>query len=364
MNPTITTMAGSTIRALTAKRRPTSLNLGIGEPTLMPNVANFERATEWVAAHGCRYSPQIGDLAFRATVAAHYRFPGLDRAENVCVTTGSQEAVYLALRTLLDPHEDELLIVEPAFTVYAKIAQVEGIPHRRLEFAPTDPAPFDPERILAALGPRTRMILVCSPGNPTGRAFDSATARALAEGLLARPGPPLYVLHDEIYRELRYVDDVASFAEFYPYTVAVNSLSKSNALTGLRIGWLIAPAETMPHLAKLHGWTTSSPSTFAQRVAHEVFAADELGAHRGWYAAQREGVLAEARALGLTHVVPEGAFYLCVRFGAPDESGLAFAEALLDERDVVAIPAEIFGATMRGWLRTSFVAPLDEVREG
>src|ERR1700722_10752100 len=128
MNPAIAATTGSTIRALHGKRRPTSINLGLGEPTLMPNVAHFERATAWVAEHGCRYSTNIGDADLRTAIAAHYAYPELDHADNVCITTGSQEAVYVALRTLLDPAQDELLVVEPAFPVYAKIAQVEGIP--------------------------------------------------------------------------------------------------------------------------------------------------------------------------------------------------------------------------------------------
>ena len=139
MNPSIAATGGSIIRALHGKRRPTSINLGLGEPTLMPDVAHFERATAWVAEHGCRYSTNIGDAELRAAIAAHYSYPGLDHADNICITTGSQEAVYVALRTLLDPACDEVLVVEPAFPVYAKIAQVEGIPCRRLALDPSGP---------------------------------------------------------------------------------------------------------------------------------------------------------------------------------------------------------------------------------
>jgi aminotransferase len=169
-------------------------------------------------------------------------------------------------------------------------------------------------------------------------------------------------MHDEIYRELIYTDDAGEFGKVYPYTVAVNSLSKSNALTGLRLGWMIAPLDVMPHLVKFHGWVTSCASTFAQRVAHEIFAANELAVARPWYAAQRDGALAIAREIGLDFIEPEGAFYLCVRVGAADT--LAFAEQLLVDRDVVAIPAHIFSPILTGWLRTSFVGPLADIREG
>ena len=362
MNPAIARSPGSLIRALHAKRRPTSIDLGLGEPTLRPDIRYFERATAWVAENGCRYSTNIGDPDLRAAIGAHYAYPSLAAPENVCITSGSAEAVYVALRTLLDPADDELLVVEPAFPVYGKIAEVEGIPLRRLSIDPRAADAFDPDLILAAVGPRTRALVICSPCNPTGRVVTRESARRIAEGLLARGGAPVYVLHDEIYRELIYTDDAGDFAKVYPYTVAVNSLSKSNALTGLRLGWAIAPAEVMPAFVKLHGWVTSCASTFAQRVAYEIFAAGDLGGHRAWYAAQRAGVLATLRELGLEYIEPAGAFYVCIRVCAGET--LAFAEALIDECDVVAIPGDVFSPALAGWLRASFVGPLDRVNEG
>jgi aspartate/methionine/tyrosine aminotransferase len=362
VNPAIVGTAGSTIRALHAKRGPNSINLGIGEPTLMPDVANFERATAWVAEHGCRYSTNIGDPDLREAIAAHYAYPGLDSADNVCITAGSQEAVYVAMRTLLDPARDEVLVVEPAFPVYVKIAEIEGVAVRRVEIDPRGADAFDPETLLAAVGPNTRLIVICSPNNPTGRVISRASAKRIADGLLARGGEPVYVLHDEIYREIVFTDDVGAFGKVYPYTIAINSLSKSNALTGLRLGWLIAPRDTLPHIVKMHGWVTSCASTFAQRVAYDVFTRNQLELQRPWYAEQRAGVLAAVAETPLDFIVPEGAFYLCVRVGAEDTLG--FAEALIAERDVVAVPGHIFGAILRGWLRTSFVGPLADVREG
>jgi aspartate/methionine/tyrosine aminotransferase len=362
VNPAIEAVSGSLIRALHAKRRPTSINLGIGEPTLMPDVGNFERATHWIAEHGCRYSTNSGEADLREAIAHHYGYPGLDRAENICIMTGSQEAVYVAMTTLLDPAEDEVLVVEPAFPVYGKIARINGVPLRSVGIDPREPDAFDPERILAAVGPKTRIVVIGSPSNPTGRVITRASVKRIADGLLARGGKPVYVMHDEIYREITYTDDVGHFGKVYPHTLAVNSLSKSNALTGLRLGWLIAPADVMPHIVKMHGWATSCASTFAQRVAYDIFANDALGAHRAWYAAQREAVLGIVRDVGLEHVQPDGAFYLCVRVGARDT--LDFAEALIAEKDVVAVPAHIFSPLLIGWLRTSFVGPLDDIREG
>ena len=285
MNPRVVAQAASAIRALNARKRPTSIDLGLGEPTLAPRVAHFERATAWIAEHGCRYAATAGDADLRAAIARHYGYPSFDAAENVCVTTGSQEAVYAALKTVLDPACDELLIVEPAFPVYAKIAVVEGIAVRRVAMRVEDDFALDPRRIVEAIGPATRMIVICSPCNPTGRALTTAAARFLADALAARPGPPITVLHDEIYRELRYVDEIGDIAAWYPWTIAINSLSKSNALTGLRIGWSIAPVEMTRELVKTHAWLTSCASTVAQRVALAVLGERRArGTARPWYA--------------------------------------------------------------------------------
>jgi len=362
VNPAIAATTGSLIRALHARRKATTIDLGLGEPTLMPKVEYFERATEWVAEHGCRYSPNIGFEDVRSAIARHYDYPGLNDPGNVCITTGSQEAVYLTIKTLLDPARDEILLVEPAFPVYAKIAQVEGIALRRVVLEPKDGCALDADTILAALGSRTRMLILCSPCNPTGRVISKAGAKKIADTLLARPGPPVYLMHDEIYRELVYTDDAGELGKVYPYTIAINSLSKSNSLTGLRLGWLFAPLDVMPQIVKMHGWSSSCASTFAQRIALEIFAATDLATARPWYAKQLERATAAARENGLEYIEPEGAFYLCVRVGDPKT--LQFVESLIDERDVIAIPADNFAASLSGWLRTSFVAEIQDVREG
>jgi aspartate/methionine/tyrosine aminotransferase len=362
MNPRVTALGPSAIRALHARRRPSSIDLGLGEPTLLPDVANFEAATRWVAVHGCRYSSNAGDRDLREAIAARYGYPGLDSADNVCVTTGSQEAVYVAMKTVLDPARDEVLIVEPAFPIYAKIAQLEGIAARRVLLRADDGYAFDVDRILEAVGPRTKLLVVCSPCNPTGRVIGDDAVRAIAAGLNARPGPPVYVLHDEIYREQMYATAPGYFGAHYPHTIAVNSLSKSNALTGLRLGWVISPDHVAPQVLKAHAWVTSCASTFAQRVAFEIFESGALRAHSAWYAAQREVAMECARETGFSFVEPEGAFYLCLNVGVADSA--RFCDALLDERDVVAIPGRIFSEALEGWVRTSFVAAAPTLAEG
>ncbi|MGH7328792.1 MAG: aminotransferase class I/II-fold pyridoxal phosphate-dependent enzyme, partial [Polyangiaceae bacterium] len=156
MNPRIAQIQGSLIRALNERKKPSSIDLGLGEPTLFPNMRYLEAATQWIAQHGCRYTTNAGDAELRAAIAAHYAYPGLDAAENVIATSGSQEAVYLSIKALLDPAKDTLLVVEPVFPVYAKCAQMEGIDVETVSLREEEDFAFDAERIAGAVTPRTR----------------------------------------------------------------------------------------------------------------------------------------------------------------------------------------------------------------
>ncbi len=364
MNPRVARIEGSLIREIAAKRRAGSIDLGLGEPSLRPNPAHLEAAMRYVVDHGIRYTVNAGDPQLRKRIAGHYGYPWLGAAENVCVTTGSQEATYVVIKTLLDPEKDELLVVEPAFPSYAKMAALEGVVVQSVAMRESDGFAYDPERILAAVGERTRAVVVCSPCNPTARVISRGAVARLADGLLRRGGEPVWVIHDEVYREQTYLDEAGYFAEVYPHTIVTNSVSKSNALTGLRLGWAMTPAELAPSIVKVHAWVTSCADTFAQQVALHIF--EEPGylrEHAEWYGLQRSAVVDALRESGLHFIVPEGSFYACVRL--PEGVGsLHAAHALADEREVIAIPGIAFGASFDAWLRLSWVAPVERVREG
>jgi aminotransferase len=364
VNPRLATIEPSLIRALASRRRPTSIDLGLGEPTLLPQQRFIDAAARWVAEHGIKYTANAGDPELRARIAERYAYPEMSEARHVCVTTGSQEAMYVAIKTLIDPSTDAILVVEPAYPAYAKIAQLEGIEVRAFAMPAESGFAFDVDAIVAALTPATRLVIIGSPSNPTGRVLTRSDARRLAAALASREGEPVWVLHDELYRELTYVDEPGAIADFYPYTIVINGLSKSNALTGLRIGWTIAPAPLCDEIVKVHAWLTSTASTFGQRVALGIFT--EPGAleeQAAWYRVQRAAVLELLRASPLPFVEPDGAFYVCVQPRGVTDS-LAAALRLLEREDVVAIPGRTFGATLEGWLRLSWVAPLAAFRTG
>lgn len=364
MNPKLAAIEPSLIRALAAKKKASSIDLGLGEPTLLPQQRFLDAAMQQTADLGMKYTVNAGDEQLRTLIAERYRYPAMNAARNVCVMNGSEEAMFVVIKTLLDPERDDVLVVEPAYPAYAKIAQLEGIRVRAAALSAADGFRYDAQRILAAVTPATRLIIIGSPANPTGRVISRAAVREIAGALRARGGEPVWILDDELYRELTYVDDAGSFGDVYPYTIAINGLSKSNALTGLRIGWTIAPAPLCDELTKVHAWVSTAANTFGQRVARAIFS--EPGAleeQAAWYRTQRACVLDALRASGLTYVEPDGAFYVCVKLPSGEDS-LAAAHRLIDDYDVVTVPGCTFGATLEGWLRLSWVAPVETFAEG
>jgi aspartate/methionine/tyrosine aminotransferase len=207
------------------------------------------------------------------------------------------------------------------------------------------------------------MIVICSPCNPTARVIHRDQAVALGEALLRRGGDPVWILHDEIYREQTFIDDAGFFAQHYPYTIVTNSVSKSNALTGLRLGWTIAPREIAPAVVKVHAWLTSCADTFAQHVALHIFKTGAVREHAAWYAERHKAVLSVLERSGLRYIAPEGSFYACVRLPESADS-LKAAHALADEHDVIAIPGSAFGASFAHWLRLTWVGEVEQLREG
>ncbi|MEB3330625.1 MAG: aminotransferase class I/II-fold pyridoxal phosphate-dependent enzyme [Candidatus Sericytochromatia bacterium] len=364
MNPDLLAIPGSAIRAIAALKQPGDIDLGLGEPTLPVDPAPFQAAVEWVARHGCPYTPNAGDPDLRALIAERCGHPGLDRPEQVCVTVGSQEALYLAIKTVCDAARDEVLVVSPSYPAYEKLCALEGVPVRRVVLpAATHFAP-DAERVLAAVGPTTRLVVLASPANPTGRVWADEALKALAEGLLARGPARPWVVVDEVYRALCYVPPPEPLSRWYDRTLVVNSLSKSHALTGLRLGWLLAPAPVVEPAVKAHQFMVTAASTLSQRVALAVLGAPaRLDPHRPHYEAVRGPMLERARQLGLQHVPPEGGFYMMVALPphlAADSRAACLG--LLEAHRVVTVPGVAFGA--EGWLRLSWVAPPAVLAEG
>lgn len=366
-NSKLAALPPSGIRIVQNKMRTTSIDLGIGQPSLMPDAGPFAIAAERVRRDGCPYPPYNGLPELRAAVAKVYGGRYHDKPDNVCVTNGSQEAIYLAIKALLEPGRDEVLIVDPGYPSYGRCCALEGVAKRTVPTEGDNGFRVRAGALLDAVGPATRMIIIGSPSNPSGSLFSAADVNELARGLSARSGEPVIVVVDEVYRELTFADEgFASMADAYPHTVVVQSLSKSCALTGLRIGFFVGPEPMVQLATRAHMLMMMSVSLPAQYVALEIFKRpDKLRAHHSWYAAQRTMMLETARAARLPIVKPDGAFYAMVRL--PDRwrsDSIGAAYALLDEYDVVTVPGSVFGRQGEGYLRATWAADEVSVREG
>lgn len=364
MNPHIKDIQPSAIRVINDKKRPDAIDLGMGQPKLHPESGPFFPAMSWMQRFGCPYSPNAGFPDLRAAIAQHFAYPGLNAPENVCVTIGSQEALYLPIKSLLDPAQDEVLVVTPTFPAYQKLCHLEGVRVKEAPLSPETGFAPDADLVLSCVTEHTRLVALASPCNPTGRVWPEAELRKLAEGLLRLPRPP-YLLSDEVYAELYFTPKRPfSPAWVYPHTLVASSLSKSCALTGLRLGWLLAHLADMPALIKAHQLVVSCADTLAQRVAIETFRKPQLlAAHRPHYLAQRQVLLEELVLAGLDFVPPEGSFYCLLKLPEPwTKRSMKFAMKLMDEQNVVTIPSAVFG--IEGFLRLTFVSRPEALREG
>lgn len=366
-NPKLMALPPSGIRVIHDKKRPTSLDLGIGQPAVMPDPEPFDKAAQWVREHGCPYPPYQGIPELREAVAKVYGGRFHDKPANVCVTNGSQEAIYLAIKALLEPGRDEVLVINPGYPSYSRCCDLEGIAWRAVAADPNDGFRARAHAIVDAMTPATRLVAIGSPSNPSGSLLAPEDVTTLAAELQKRSGPPVYVLVDEVYRELTYAPSgFGAMQDVYPYTLAVQSLSKSCALTGLRMGFLIGPEDAVTMATRAHMLMLMSVSLPAQRIALEIFSEPErLRANRPWYEARRATMLDATHANGLPIVDPEGAFYSLVRLPRRWRSdSLGAAYALLDEFDVVTVPGVVFGSQAEGYLRTTWAVDDRTIREG
>ena len=366
-NPRLVALPASGLRVVQHRMRPTSLDLSIGQPSLMPDTEPFEAATQWIREHGCPYPPYNGLPELRAAIASIYGGRHFTKADNVCVTNGSQEAIYLAIKTLLEPGRDEVLVVNPGYPSYPRCCALEGIACRDVKAQARDGFRVRAHALLEALRPETRMIVLGSPANPSGALLMQEDVDELARELTNRPGPPVIIVVDEVYREMTYAaTPYPSMADAYPNTYVVQSMSKSCALTGLRVGFLIGPEDGVSLATRAHMLMLMSVSIFSQRVALEIVRKPErLRAHVPWYVAQRAAMLEAAAAGDVQIIEPDGAFYTMVRLPERWRSdSLGAAHALLDEQDVVTVPGFLFGSQGEGYLRVTWSADPASVREG
>jgi aspartate/methionine/tyrosine aminotransferase len=350
------------IRQVFDRALPGSINLGLGEPDLPTPDVIRRAAVRVVTEEQNGYTTHAGLPALRELVARDNNAIGAS-LEDVIITAGSQEALYLALMTLID-EGDEVLIPDPGFVAYPTITRMAGGITKTYRMDREHGFAFDPESFKRSLTPKTKVVVCISPSNPTGRVLSREDLGAMASIL---EGTGIYVLSDEIYRELYFGPDrPASISEFYPRTLVIGGLSKSMSMTGWRIGWLCGLREVVKSALVLHGYVTTCASTISQKAGLAAWTDEAEAArarHRHIFRERRDFLVsALRREAGLDAIAPEGAFYSMVDTRAYGNS-MQVAEAMLEAK-VITVPGAAFGAEGEGYLRVSFCAEEEILSEG
>ena len=352
----------SVIRQVFDRAHPGSINLGLGEPDLPTPDVIRQAAVRVITDQQNGYTSHAGLPELRKRVAGDY--PYLDEnSERVLITAGSQEALYLALLTLVDDG-DEVLLPNPGFVAYPTIVQMAGGVARFYRMPREQDFGFDANEFRRALTPKTKVVVCISPSNPTGRTLSRDDLVSIADALRDHDA---YLISDEIYRDLYYTTDrPESLSSFYNRTIVISGLSKSMSMTGWRLGWLAGDEDVVKAALVLHGYVTTCASAVSQKaslVSWSDEAEDARAGFRRTFRSRRDHLLKMIREeLGLQAVTPDGAFYTMIdvsKFGP----SMKVAEALL-EAGVITVPGAAFGSESEGFLRVSFCADHDTLGEG
>jgi len=348
-------------RAKELERRGESIiHLEIGEPDFPTPEVIKEAAYRAMAAGETQYTHSQGLLELRESLCAHYLAKyGVDLSpEQFIVTSGTSPAMLLVFAGLLDAG-DEVLLTDPAYACYPNFLRlVDAIP-RWVPVREEEGFQFNPEELASYLSPRTKAMIINSPANPTGTLLPPERLRRLAD-----LGP--YVVSDEIYHGLVHVGQEHSILEYTDRAFVINGFSKLYAMTGWRLGYLIAPRDFVRPLQKLMQNFFISANSFVQRagIAALTQAGPDIARMRAVYDERRRFLLAGLKRLGFRiPVEPTGAFYVFVnaRHLAPDSYTLAFD--LLEQAKVGVAPGIDFGPGGEGFLRFSYANSLENLTE-
>lgn len=375
LEPSATLAMAAKAKELTAAGK-TVFDFTLGEPDFTTPAHICAAATAAMAAGHTHYTPAVGIPALRKAVADDYeQRHGLKYAPTqVVVSNGAKHALHNVFTTLLNAG-DEVVIPTPYWVSYAELVKLTDAVPVILETREADNFKLRPEDFEKAITPKTRMLLLCSPSNPTGTTYTREELAALADVVLKHN---LIVVSDEIYEHLVYDQPFASFPTVRPglqeRTVLVNGVSKSYAMTGWRIGWTIAPPAVAKAIGDLQSQETSNPSSISQYAALAALTgSQECVAEMKRAFDERRRWVAEriARLPGVPVPKMEGAFYAFINVSAhlgKNYDGKTISGTtewcleLLAKQRVATVMGSAFGA--EGFVRISYATDLDTLAKG
>lgn len=343
------------------------ISLGVGEP-------DFD--TPWHIRDEGIYSLEKGRTAYTSNAGlkelkieiAKYlqrRFQvSYDYNKEMMITVGGSEAIDMAMRAMLDPG-DEVLVPQPSYVSYVPCAVLANGKPVIINLKEENDFRLTAEELEAAITPRTKILVLPFPNNPTGAIMERKDLEAVAQVVIEHD---LYVISDEIYAELTYLDShvtIASLPGMRERTVLINGFSKAYSMTGWRLGYACAPEDILEQMLKIHQYAIMCAPTTSQYAAVEAVRNGDadVEAMRDEYNGRRRYLVKRLREMGLTCFEPYGAFYAfpCIRkFGMTSDE---FATRMLQEEKVVVVPGTAFGECGEGFLRISYAYSLHKLKE-
>ena len=344
-----------------------AISLGIGEPDFVTPWHIRDAGIYSLEKGHTKYTSNSGMLTLRKEISSYLnrRFNlSYDPAGEILVTVGGSEAIDLTLRAFINPG-DEVIIPVPSFVCYNALVTISGGVPVLLQTKRENEFRITPEELKSAITPKTKMIILPYPCNPTGGIMERSDLEALAEII---KGTNIIVLSDEIYAELTYGlkhTSPANIEGLSERTIVVNGFSKSHAMTGWRLGYVCGPRPVISQLTKLHQFGIMSAPTMSQYAAIEAMRegdADIEMMHEE-YDRRRKFLVAELCKMGLDCFEPRGAFYVfpCIR-----NTGLSsdeFCERLLLSEKVAVISGTAFGPGGEGYVRMCYASSVPDIQE-
>ena len=345
-----------------------AISLGVGEP-------DFD--TPWIVRDEGIYSLQQGKTFYTSNSGLKElrveitrflkRKYGLtyDPVSETLITVGGSEAIDLAMRAMLDPG-DEVLVPQPSYVSYVPCVRLAGGTPVVIELQAENQFRLTREELAAAITPKTKILVMPFPNNPTGAVMERADLEAIADLIIDND---IFVLTDEIYSELTYTTEghvsIASLPGMRERTVYINGFSKSHAMTGWRLGYACGPEVIIQQMLKIHQFAIMCAPTTSQYAAVKAIrdCDGDVLRMREEYNGRRRYLMHRFRKMGLSCFEPYGAFYTfpCIKeFGMTSEE---FASRLLEEEKVAVVPGTAFGACGEGFLRISYAYSLEQLKE-
>jgi len=347
---------------------PDVISLGVGEPDFTTPAQIVEEGVRSLRAGRTHYTSNYGTIELRRALSSHLeRLYGVsyDPTSEICVTVGASEAVAATMAALVDPG-DEVVLHEPSYVAYLPSIMFNGgVP----AFVPTTAATnfaLEPNAVEAAITPRTKVLFLGYPCNPTGAVLDEATLRTLAEIAVKHD---LLVVSDEIYDRLVYGGHrhipIASLPGMRDRTVLMGGFSKAYAMTGWRVGYVCAPKDLLEGIVKVHQYEIMSAPTTAQDAAVVALATAEADVQQmtGEYDRRRRMFVDGLNAIGLPTIEPLGAFYAFPSIKPTGLTSEQFSERLLFEHKVAVIPGSAFGPSGEGHVRATLATSYEDLQE-